>query len=309
MTATVALIGFGGAGKALAADSAPTDANNNPPPAAQSGTMNDDADAPDEKTYDGNITTVNKDAHTFSVKGLLFSKTFNASKQCKISLQDTTNGASTFASLQPGQDVEVRYENYDGVLIAHEVDQHDMTYTGHITAIDLNAHKMTIKHGLMSHSFVLSPECGLTLQGTKAGTLNNLQLGDAVTVTYQSVKGDNVAEKVEAKGAEFTGVIQSMDASNKTIEARDAYGNGPDRKFNLADNCSIVINGKTDGTVSNLKAGERVEFNYENEDGILVTTRIGVTPDQTAGLTPRPSSDSRIPVTATTNETVRKSDE
>ena len=46
------------------------------------------------------------------------------------------------------------------------------------------------------------------------------------------------------------------------------------KKFNLADNCAIVINGKTDGRLGDLKPNDRLVFNYDEVNGINVVNRI-----------------------------------
>jgi hypothetical protein len=46
------------------------------------------------------------------------------------------------------------------------------------------------------------------------------------------------------------------------------------KKFNLADDCPIVVNGKLNGSWSDLRIGDRVSLNYDNEDGVLVANRV-----------------------------------
>jgi Cu/Ag efflux protein CusF len=269
MTATLALLGLGSVGPAMGSPYPSAELGGSPNPA-----INDQsAPATEEKAFEGDVTAVNQQDKTFSVKDLFFTRTFDMGNDCKISLQDK-HGATTLAELHPGQDVVVHYEDYDGVMIARDVSQHDLTYTGHISAIDLGARKLTIKRGIVSHSFVLGPECAVTMQSSKSGTLNNLQIGDSVCVTYEPANGSHVARLIKEKGAEFVGTIDAVDTSHRIVEAKNADNNGAEKKFNLADNCSIVINGKLNGSMNNLRVGERVSFSYDNEDGVYVASRV-----------------------------------
>jgi hypothetical protein len=48
-----------------------------------------------------------------------------------------------------------------------------------------------------------------------------------------------------------------------------------EKKFNLADGCRIVVANKPDASLRDLRIGDKVEFSYEDADGVLVANRIG----------------------------------
>ena len=77
----------------------------------------------------------------------------------------------------------------------------------------------------------------------------------------------------DENGKQFLGAIESIDTHSKAIIARELRNKGPEKRFNLADNCAIVSNGKLDTKLSNLRAGETVSLSVvENcaADGDLV---------------------------------------
>ena len=61
----------------------------------------------------------------------------------------------------------------------------------------------------------------------------------------------------------------------------------------MADNCAIVINGKTDGRLSDLKPDEKLVFSYDEINGVNVVNRIApaeAPPNSVAATTPTPMS-------------------
>lgn len=273
VTATLALLGLGTAA-ALGADANTSYANS--PTMGAPALSDQSASIPSgEKTFEGTVTSVNPQEKTFAVKSMLFTRTFNAGRDCNLSLRAKPGAPVTWAQLKPGVDVQVTYRDFDGVLVARDVSEHEMTYSGHISAIDLAAGKIEIKHGLLSRSFVLPADTQVCIEGTRTAGLQNLQLGDSVNVMYETVNGSHMAKRIEESGKQFLGTIQAMDTPAKAIEVRELKGNGgPEKWFNLADSCSIVINGKLDSSLRNLHQGETVSIRYNNDDGILVASRI-----------------------------------
>jgi hypothetical protein len=84
----------------------------------------------------------------------------------------------------------------------------------------------------------------------------------------------------------FTGTLTAIDLEAKTLKARAMFGT---KKFNVADNCAIVINGRTDGRLSNLKPTDKLVFSYDEINGVNVVNRIapaGVQANPVASTTP-----------------------
>ena len=46
------------------------------------------------------------------------------------------------------------------------------------------------------------------------------------------------------------------------------------KKFNVGDDCAVVINGKPDGKLTDLRPGESLMFSYDEVNGVNVVNRI-----------------------------------
>ena len=222
-----------------------------------------------EKSFKGNIVSVDAPDRTLSVKGFFFTRNFNTASDCKVSLQDKPD--ASLAELRPGQKVDIRYDENNGVLIARQIAQHDLIYSGHITAIDPAARTLTLKDGMTTRNLAIAPDCAVVLKDDKWAALDSLQVGDAVQVSYEPAKGLPVASRIAQKSEMFVGTIEAVDATTRSVKAKDLLS---EKKFNLADDCPIVIHGKLNGSWSDLRIGDRVSFNYDNEDGVLVANRV-----------------------------------
>jgi Cu/Ag efflux protein CusF len=225
--------------------------------------------AQNERSFNGNVIAINAADITISVKGVFFTRNFNTAADCKVSLDD--KAVASLAELRPGQKVAIRYESADGVLIAKNIAQHDMAYTGHIAAIDPVARKLALKEGIMTRDLAIAPDCAVVLKGDQSGTCAALQVGDTVHVIYEPANGSPVARRIEQKSDSFVGTLQAVDATTRSVKVR---GGIAERKFNLADSCPIVINGKLNGGLSDLRIGERVSLSYDNKDGVLIANRL-----------------------------------
>ncbi|MGD0816277.1 MAG: DUF5666 domain-containing protein [Verrucomicrobiota bacterium] len=222
-----------------------------------------------EKSFTGNVTAVDPQDKTFSVKGLFFTRNFSMAADGRVFLENKP-GAS-LAELRPGQRVLVHYENDNGVLIAMGVSQHDLTYTGRITAIDPAARTLALRDGLMTHDLAIAPDCAVVLKGDQAGTWGNLLIGDTVQVCYEQAGSSHIARRIQEQSAMFVGTIQAVDATTKSIKVEAAHG---EKQFHLADSCPIVINGRLNGGMSDLRIGDRVSLSYDERDGVLVANRV-----------------------------------
>ena len=228
------------------------------------------ADQRHEKTFEGTVTAIDPEARTMTVKRFLFSKTFHAAEPCEISFADRP--AASFNKLRPGNKVEVQYQDAEGVLVADKILQHYDMLNGYITVIDPGQRKLVIKGRAGTRNLVAAEDCRVILHQDEVGTLDNLEVGHAVTVAYEPSDGDWTAHKIEQKAESFTGTIRAIDATAQTITARNFMS---ERKFNLADGCRIVVADKPDGGLRDLRIGDRVEFSYQNANGVLIANRIG----------------------------------
>lgn len=231
------------------------------------------APAQPEKSYTGMAKTIDPQEHTLKVAGTFFHKKFNLGDNCAYVLPDQSAGA--FNDLRPGEKVRVSYLDNHGVLVADRVEQVPMDYEGMVKAIDPAAHTLTVHVRALDKDFSIANDCRIVLRDDKAGALADIQPGDHVTVTYEAPGDLQVARQIAQTSIEFTGSLVAIDLPERTVKAREGFDT---KKFNLADNCAIVINGKTDGRLDDLKPDDHLVFNYDEINGVNVVNRIALAP-------------------------------
>jgi Cu/Ag efflux protein CusF len=228
------------------------------------------ATAKPDKTYTGTVVSVNPQENLLDVKGFLFSKKeFNLGNNCVYTMVGRNSGA--MGDLRPGQRVTVGYQDAHGVLIADRVTQQPMRDKGRVKAIDPAAHKLTLHLGFRDKSFQLPAGCAVTLYGGRSGTLSDIQPGEHVTVTYEVPDGKATAREIAQTSVTFTGDLTAIDLDQKTLKAKATFAS---MKFSVGDDCAIVIHGKPDGTLSDLRPGESLTFSYNAVNGVNIVNRI-----------------------------------
>jgi hypothetical protein len=174
--------------------------------------------------------------------------------------------------LRPGQKVTISYQNAQGVLAADRVEQVPLRYTGMVTAIDPNEHKMMLQTSWdRDRKLSLSDTCGVVLRDQQAGAVTDIKPGDHVTVVYETPSGWDTVRQIAQTSASFTGSLTAIDLRARTVSAKDVFGV---KQFNLAKDCAIVMDGRIDAPLLNLRPGERLTFNYDDVNGVNVANRI-----------------------------------
>ncbi|HEY5042510.1 MAG TPA: hypothetical protein VIK53_10960 [Verrucomicrobiae bacterium] len=230
---------------------------------------------PDEN-YTGTVTAVDPQEHVLSVKGWMLShKSFNLGDNCAYTLLNQNAGGVN--NLRPGEKVTVSYQDAHGVLIADRVKQEPMKFEGMVQTIDPAKNKLTLHRTGLDKELQVADGCKIVLRNDKPGTLADIQPGNHVTVTYETPDGVPTARQIAQTSIEFTGKLTAIDLGEKTVKAKATFDS---KKFNLADNCAIVINGKTDGQLGDLKPNEQLVFTYDQINGVNVVNRIAPTEAQ-----------------------------
>lgn len=238
--------------------------------ASADGTSSKSAASKPDKTYTGTIVSVAPKENMIEVKSLPFSKKdFNPGDDCTYKI--VGKGAGTIKDLRPGQEVTVDYQKANGVLIADRVTQKAMRKEGMVKAIDPAAHKLTLHVGFFNKTFQIPADCKVILRGGKSGSLADIQPGNHVTVTYEIPNGTATARDISQTSATFTGRVIALDLEQKTIQAKTMFTS---KKFNIGDDCAIVINGKPDGKLTDLRPGEKLTFSYNDINGVNIVNRI-----------------------------------
>lgn len=229
------------------------------------------AAAKPEQHCTGVIASVDPAEHMMTVKELLRTRRFNLGNTCTYTFPGKTTG--TAADLRPGQKVDVRYQAALGVLVANQVTQEPMRFVGVVASIDPATHTLIMRRRLLDKTFQIGSDCSVVLRNDKTGALSDVRPGEYVTVTYESPKHGAVARQISETSETFSGTLTALDMSDRTIKAKSLLGS---RMFNLASGCSIVVNGRTDGHMRDLKPGETVTISYDELNGINVANRLAL---------------------------------
>lgn len=227
-----------------------------------------------EKTYTGMVVSTDTKEHVLTVKGWAFSKkTFNLGGNCSYELAGIS--PATSSDIRSGQKVTVTYQDAQGVLIASRVVQQPLQMEGMVTAIDPGQRKLTLGSSRHVH---IGADCKVVLRNDKVGAFTDIKIGNHVTITYEKPGDVPVAREIAQTSVVFTGTLTAVDLDERTVKAESSFTS---KKFFLADNCAIVINGKTNGELAGLKLKDRLNFSYDEINGINVVNRIAPVGEET----------------------------
>jgi Cu/Ag efflux protein CusF len=246
-----------------------------------------------EKSVTGTVTSIDQQEKTISVKLFWGTKKFNIADDCKVSLDDKPQAA--LLDLRPGQELQVAYENVQGVKVAHQIAQHNVIFTGYVHEIDPANHTVTVRRHGLDKTFQIPDDCKIVPRDEKAGTLSDVQAGHRVTVTYEIPKGVATARQMTQTSATFSGSLTAIDLNERTLKAK-TFLNA--KKFNVADHCNIVISGKPEARLSDLKLGDKLVFSYDDVNGVNIVTRIATagTPFEAPTTASKESHDYAMPM-------------
>ena len=236
------------------------------------------------KSYTGTVASVDAKEHTLALEGFFTSKTFNLGDNCAYTFAD--KGAGAIGDLHPGQRVEVAYQEMHDVLVADRVTQEPMCYEGTVKACDPGQRTITLHTRGRDKTFPIASDCKVVLRGDKSGSLADIQPGNYITVTYETPNDKPTARKITQTSETFTGSLIAIDLDTKTVKAKSLFDT---KKFNLGDNCAIVVNGRINGRLADLKPNDKLVFSYDEINGVNVANRIAVMGTPQAPETPQGS--------------------
>jgi hypothetical protein len=234
----------------------------------------DDSATAGAKTASGTVATVSAADKVLSVRGMVFSKTFVLGANCALTVAD--HKAASLADFRPGEKVEVRYRNIDGVLIASSIAEVRLTFAGTVSAFDPAQHTLTLQHDRTVRAFKVADNCGVILNGDVRGGLGDIKLGSRVTVFYETPDGQWTARRIEQPSLQFTGSLDTINARDRIISASKKLIGA--REFHLAADCAIVMNGTIHGRMQDLRPGQEYELSYTTANGVNIVNRIAPAP-------------------------------
>jgi len=240
-----------------------------------------------EESCAGTLTAIHTQDHTITVRRMLMDKTFHLGQHCAVSALDKKD--AVVSDLRPGEKVEIRYQNVEGILVADQIAEKALRYDGAVQAVDQKAGTVTMQEAPLyvpfhaPQMFRLAAGCEIVLPDRHDGTLAALQPGDRISVIYELPGGAPVAYRIRDRSLTLVGVVAAVDPSNHTLKAREKSS---EIKFELADDCQIILNGEKPGHLKDLVLGQPCKFTYENVNGVEVLDRIvpanAAKPTQTA---------------------------
>jgi Cu/Ag efflux protein CusF len=144
--------------------------------------------------FEGKVTAIDPKNRTMTVRHEGLGKTFQIAAGCPVGLYNDRSGS--LADVQPGNRVTVTYETpYDGT-VARRIDQTSQTFTGELTAIDLNAKTVKAKDFMDRKDFNLGSDCTVVLNGKAGANLRDMKLGDRLEFDYTDVNGINIVSRI-----------------------------------------------------------------------------------------------------------------
>jgi Cu/Ag efflux protein CusF len=224
-----------------------------------------------EKNYTGMVANVDLKENTLEAKGVLFNKKFNLATGCSYSFWGGQNGNES--GLHPGQKVTVWYQNTDGVLVADRIEQQPMRLEGRVKSVDAASHTVTVhEEGLgLNKEFRFAAGCRVMLRDDRFGTLSDIQPVNYVALVYETPSGLPSVQQISQTSEKFTGTLTAVDIEERTVKARSLFAG---KKFNLGDDCVIIVNGRTNGRLNNLKPDDKLVFTYDEINGVNVVNHI-----------------------------------
>jgi uncharacterized protein YndB with AHSA1/START domain len=160
--------------------------------------------------YTGWVKAVDPKAHTITVQtgGFGVSRQFQFADGGRVTLLG--DKAGTFADIQPGNHVSLTYEEPPGMATVQNIAQTSATFTGALTAIDLDAKTAKAKNMFDSRSFNLGDHCVIDLDGKGGGRFSDLKPDEKLVFTYDDINGVNVVNRI----APAKETPESVSASN-----------------------------------------------------------------------------------------------
>lgn len=145
-------------------------------------------------TERGMVTAVDPAARTLTLHSGWMNKTIQVPDNCLVRLSGDKSGS--LANVQPGCYVTVTYELPHDKTVAREIKQTGTTFTGELTAVNLNNRTVMAKSLFDTDRFHVADNCAIVINGRLGGHLNNLKLGGRMSFNYEDVNGVKIVNRI-----------------------------------------------------------------------------------------------------------------
>ena len=148
--------------------------------------------------YEGTVKTCDPAGRTLTLRVRGMDRSFQIADGCKVLLRDDQSGA--LADIQTGNYVTVTYETPKDKPTAWKIMQTSESFTGTLTAIDLEAKTLKAKAGFETKAFTLGDHCAMVVNGKIGGQLADFKPNDKLVISYDEINGVNVANRIAPAG-------------------------------------------------------------------------------------------------------------
>jgi Cu/Ag efflux protein CusF len=148
--------------------------------------------------FTGRVLAFDSAEHSLILRHHALDKPFRIPADCVVMLHGGKEG--TLADVQPGHLATVTFEVPEGHATAREIAQTSETFTGELTAVDLE-HRTVRAKGLSSEkTFTLAGDCSIVLANKPGAKLRDLKLGDKLAFSYDDVSGVDIVNRIGTPG-------------------------------------------------------------------------------------------------------------
>jgi hypothetical protein len=155
--------------------------------------------------------------------------------------------------------------------------KNEQNWGGTLTAVNAQDNTVTGQHWWSTETFHAGKNCAIVAVDKKEAALSDLRPGEKVKIRYQDVEGVRVADRIVERALHDGGTVQAVDAKAGTVTMQEPPLYKPFRApetLRIADDCKVVLANGDEGTLADVRPGDRVTVIYELPGDSRVAYRI-----------------------------------
>ena len=153
----------------------------------------------------------------------------------------------------------------------------EKTWYGTVTAVNTRDHTLTVKRVWFTRTFNIGEHCAIAAIDKKEAALSDFSPGEKVRVHYQNAEGVLVADRITERALRYEGTVQAVDQEARTVTMEQAPLYRPfhaPAMFRIGSDCRVRLWNGREGTVAEVRPGDRILVIYELPGGSPVAYRI-----------------------------------